>query len=84
MTTSRDAALLPGITLIDSHCHLDEERFAPDREAVITRAVAAGVTRMVTIGASGGNLHAPDEWVSLPELVAIGDILERTIADFCA
>ncbi len=42
------------VTLIDSHCHLDEVRFDPDREAVITRAVNAGVTRMVTIGASGG------------------------------
>ncbi len=41
-------------TLIDSHCHLDEVRFDPDREAVITRAVSAGVARMVTIGASGG------------------------------
>ena len=54
MTTSADAALPPGSTLIDSHCHLDEERFAPDRDAVIARALAAGVTRMVTIGASGG------------------------------
>lgn len=41
-------------TLIDSHCHLDEARFDADREAVIARAVDAGVTRMVTIGASGG------------------------------
>jgi len=42
------------ITLIDSHCHLDEARFDADREQVIARALAAGVTRMVTIGASGG------------------------------
>jgi TatD DNase family protein len=40
--------------LIDSHCHLDETRFAEDREAVVARAVEAGVTRMITIGASDG------------------------------
>ncbi len=43
----------PGVTVIDSHCHLDEERFAGDREAVIARAVAAGVTTMISIGAGG-------------------------------
>ena len=43
---------------------------------------SAGIPTL-SIGATGGNLHAPDEWVSLPELVAIGDILERTIVDFC-
>lgn len=48
------AALPAGVTLIDSHCHLDEERFDPDRDAVMARALAAGVSRMVTIGASGG------------------------------
>jgi TatD DNase family protein len=47
-------ALPAGARLIDSHCHLDEARFQPDRDAVIARALAAGVTRMVTIGASGG------------------------------
>src|SRR5439155_8697881 len=30
--------------VIDSHCHLDVEAFDADREAVITRATAAGVT----------------------------------------
>jgi len=48
------AGLPAGTSLIDSHCHLDEARFQPDRDSVIGRAVAAGVTRMITIGASGG------------------------------
>ena len=36
--------------LIDTHCHLDFPDFNPDREAVIHRAVEAGVTRMIAIG----------------------------------
>jgi TatD DNase family protein len=35
--------------LVDSHCHLDFPDFAPERDAVIARAVAAGVGTMLTI-----------------------------------
>lgn len=53
-------------TLIDSHCHLDEHRFHEDRDAVIQRARAAGVDRMITIGASGA-LQANYDAVAIAE-----------------
>jgi TatD DNase family protein len=35
--------------LVDSHCHLDFPEFAPELDAVVDRARAAGVGRMLTI-----------------------------------
>jgi TatD DNase family protein len=40
--------------LTDSHCHLDDKQFDADREAVIERALAAGVTCMLTVGTGDG------------------------------
>jgi TatD DNase family protein len=42
------------VKLIDSHCHLDSAQFESDRDAVIGRAQAAGVERMLTIGSGDG------------------------------
>src|ERR1700757_3886440 len=36
--------------LVDSHCHLDFPEFAPELDAVVARANAAGVGTCVTIG----------------------------------
>ena len=40
---------MPEPQIVDSHCHLDFPQFADDLDGIINRAVAAGVTRMVTI-----------------------------------
>jgi TatD DNase family protein len=38
--------------LIETHAHLDYPDFAGDFDEVLRRATAAGVTRIITIGAS--------------------------------
>ncbi len=36
--------------LIDTHCHLTDQAILPDQAAVVQRAIAVGVQRMITIG----------------------------------
>jgi len=43
--------------LIDSHAHLDDPRFDPDRDAVLQRAWDAGIREILTIG----NGSSPDQ-----------------------
>ena len=42
------------MSLIDSHCHLDEKQFDVDRDATIERALAAGVEQMLVVGTGDG------------------------------
>jgi TatD DNase family protein len=42
---------------IDSHCHVTADAFAADRAEVLARAAAAGVERMIAIGAGYGVAH---------------------------
>ena len=46
---SRSANRMLQAMLIDSHCHLDFPDFAAELDAVVARARAAGIARMVTI-----------------------------------
>ena len=39
-----------GAVLIDTHCHLDMSAYEADYEAVLARALAAGVTRIISVG----------------------------------
>jgi TatD DNase family protein len=63
--------------LIDSHCHLDSEQFNADREAVIQRALDAGVEHMMAIGAGYGladleaAIHLADRYDAISATVGV-------------
>jgi TatD DNase family protein len=40
--------------LIDSHAHIDDPKFAEDRDAMLQRAVAAGISTLLAIGTGPG------------------------------
>jgi TatD DNase family protein len=42
------------MSLIDSHCHLDDTQFDSDRDAAVQRAIDAGVTAILSIGTGEG------------------------------
>jgi TatD DNase family protein len=42
------------VQLVDSHCHLDDAQFNPDREGVIQRAREAGLKYCLSIGTGDG------------------------------
>lgn len=41
--------------LFDTHCHLDDEQFDSDRDAVVERAVSAGVTTLLAVGTTAAS-----------------------------
>jgi TatD DNase family protein len=47
--SAAETSNLPGSTLVDSHCHLDFPDFAGELDALVGRAQAAGLARIVTI-----------------------------------
>ena len=61
--------------LIDTHCHLADPAYEPDRQQVLDRAWAAGVARMVVIGESPARAESALELARAePRLVATAGI----------
>ena len=58
--------------LVDSHCHLDFPEFAPELDAVVSRAASAGVGTCVSIG------------TKLPGFARIREIAEEFSSVFCS
>ncbi len=65
------------MTLVDSHCHLDDSQFSEDRTAVIERAHAAGVQYMLAIGTGDGPpdlmaaIRLAEQWPSVYATVGV-------------
>ena len=62
------------MALIDTHCHIDFEQYDGDRDAVMARAAAAGVTRVINpatdFDSGAAALRLADKYVGL--YVAVG------------
>src|SRR5687767_11734094 len=52
---------------VDSHAHIDGPEFDPDREAVIERAHAAGVSTILNVGTGDPHSGAFERAVALTE-----------------
>ena len=53
------------INIVDSHCHIDGERFEDDREEVIQRAFDAGVAAMLNVGTGSPKDYSFERTVEL-------------------
>ncbi|HXX38336.1 MAG TPA: TatD family hydrolase [bacterium] len=79
-------------TWVDTHLHLDDEAFDPDREAVVARAAAAGVGTMICVGTSiGGSQRAisladrhPAVWASVGIHPHAADSVDRASVEALA
>jgi len=80
------------IHLVDTHAHLDGGRFAPDRDEVVARAAAEGVTTILTVGCDLESSRAAVEIASLyPDVyAAIGihphdaiTVNEKSLEELC-
>jgi TatD DNase family protein len=58
-------------TLVDTHCHLGDEAFGPDRAAVIDRMRVAGVGHAVVIESDQARLDDTLAWVSATKGLAL-------------
>jgi TatD DNase family protein len=73
------------VTWIDTHAHLDDDRFADDLPAVLARAAAAGVTQVLTIGIDLGTSRAATRLAeSHPDLFAVVGIQPNHVAESSA
>ena len=67
--------------LVDSHCHLDFPDFADELAAIVARAEAAQIGRMVSIST---RLRGFDRLVAIAEQFPTRVLLGRNASSLCA
>ena len=68
--------------MIDTHCHLDDSRFAADFTEVLPRATSAGVSHMLTIGVDLATSRAAVEIAEkYPQIFAVVGIQPNYVAE---
>lgn len=71
--------------VIDTHAHLDEEAFAPDRDEVIQRAFESGLSAVLTIGISAATSRRAVELAEqYPRVHAVVGIQPNYVAEATA
>jgi len=80
-TTNLSSEVVHSSPLIDTHCHLDFDRFDTDREAVVARAVGQGVAAIINPGVDLGSSRAAIALAERYDLVYAGVGVHPTATD---
>jgi TatD DNase family protein len=82
---SRPSSLIPHrSSFFDTHAHLDQPEFDPDRDAVIARARAAGVETMLCAAVSAASSRAVVQLADAHDLLAAVGIHPNSVAEAAA